>query len=127
MWCFPGDDDELFSVDEVMGRSLEDHRLELAALNCVLIGVSSQEPDTLARLASRATTTYPLLSDPQLALAQQMRLPTIQCGDERLYQRLVFISHAGRVAQVFYRVSPLACASQAAQWLSRQSHQEDDS
>lgn len=127
VWCFPGDDDELFSVDEVMGRSLEEHRLELAALNCVLIGVSSQEQDTLARLASRAKTTYPLLSDPQLALAQQMRLPTIQCGDECLYQRLVFIARAGRVAQVFYRVPPLACASRAAQWLSDQSHQEDDS
>jgi peroxiredoxin len=113
-------------VEEVMGRSLEEHRLELAELNCSLVGVSSQSQHVLVRLASRAKITYPLLSDRRLVLAERMRIPTIQSGEERLYQRLVFIARAGRVAQVFYRVAPLACASQVAQWLSGQTSRERD-
>ncbi|MGN6373114.1 MAG: redoxin domain-containing protein [Solirubrobacteraceae bacterium] len=120
VWCFPGDDDEPFSVDEVMGRSFEEHRLEFAALNCSLVGVSSQGNETLTRLAGRAKTSYPLLSDPRLTLAQCMRLPTLQCGEEQLYQRLVFIARPGHVARVFYRVRPLACAADAVGWLAEQ-------
>ncbi|MGN6371806.1 MAG: redoxin domain-containing protein [Solirubrobacteraceae bacterium] len=119
VWCFPGDD-EPFSVDEVMGRSLEEHRLELATLDCALVGVSSQRNDTLAQLASRAKTTFPLLSDPQLVLARRMGLPTVPCGEEQLYQRLVFIARPGHVARVFYRVRPLACAADAVGWLAEQ-------
>jgi peroxiredoxin len=118
VWCFPGNDDEPFSVDEVMGRSLEEHRLELAALDCVLVGVSSQRKDTLTRLASRTKTTFPLLSDPQLVLARGMGLPTVPCGEEQLYRRFAFIAHHGRVARVFHRVRPLASASEAVGWLA---------
>lgn len=119
-WCFPGDDDEPFSVDEVMGRSLEEHRLEFAALDCALVGVSSQYQDTLTRLASRSRTTFPLLSDPQLVLARRMGLPTVPCGEEQLYRRFVFITRRDRVAQVFHRAPPLASAGQAVGWLAGQ-------
>jgi peroxiredoxin len=120
VWCFPGDDDEPFSVDEVMGRSLEEHRLELAALDCAVVGVSSQRQDILARLASRAKTTFPLLSDPQLVLAQRMGLPTVPCGEEQLYRRFVFVAHRDRVAQVFHRVRPLASVGEVVRWLAGQ-------
>lgn len=124
VWCFPGDDDEPFSIDEVMGRSFEEHRLELVALDCGLVGVSSQGRDTLGRLASRAKTTYPLLSDPRLSLAGCLSLPTIQCGEERLYRWLVFIAYRGRVTRVFYRVRPWDCAAEATRWLTGQSRNE---
>lgn len=120
VWCFPGDDDEPFSVDEVMCRSLEEHRLELAALGCVLVGVSSQHQDRLTRLSRRATMTFPLLSDPQLVLAQRMGLPTVPCGEEQLYRRFVFIAHGQRVAQVFHRVRPLASVGEIVGWLAGQ-------
>lgn len=120
VWCFPGDDDEPFRVDEVMGRSLDEHRLELAALGCALVGVSSQREDALARLASRAKTTFPLLSDPQLVLAQLMGLPTVPCGEEQLYRHFVFIAHRHRVARVIHRVRPLASAGEMVGWLAGQ-------
>lgn len=126
VWCFPGDDDEPFSVDEVMGRSLEQHRLELAALDCALVGVSSQRKDTLTRLACRAKTTFPLFSDPQLVLARRMGLPAIPCGEEQLYRRFVFIAHRDRVARVFHRVRPLASASEPVGWLASQAQAGGD-
>jgi peroxiredoxin len=122
VWCFPGDDPLPWSIDEVTARSFDERRPELEALNCALVGVSSQRKATLALLASRAKTTYPLLSDPQLDLARQMRLPTLQRDGQELYRPLVFIAREGEVAQVFYRVRPLACAAQAAGWLLGQIH-----
>lgn len=124
VWCFPGDDCMPWSVDEVTARSFEERRLELEALGCALLGVSSQDNEVLAQFASRAKATYVLLSDPRLNLAHEMRLPTLWRDGQELYRRLVFIARAGHVARVFYRVRPLTCVAQAVGWLLGQAHRE---
>jgi peroxiredoxin len=118
VWCFPCHHHRL-TIDSICARSFEDHCLELAALGCQLIGVSGREHADLGRFAAYAGTDFPLLGDPDLALARLMGLPTSGEGVWTSYRRMAFIARDGRVEQVFCSLRPWRYAAQATAWLTR--------
>jgi peroxiredoxin len=49
---------------------------------------------------------YTFLSDPDLKLAQRLRLPTRQADGGRVYEFVTLATHAGEITQVFFPVDP---------------------
>jgi peroxiredoxin len=100
--------------------AFRDHHAELAGLGASMLGLSAQPLQEQVEAAGRLRLPYPLLSDPGLALAAAMRLPTFQVGRQRLYRRLTLVARAGRVVEVFYPVFPPdRNAAEVAAWLRR--------
>jgi peroxiredoxin len=83
-----------------------DHLGDLAALGARVAGLSAQSPSEQAEAAARLRLGYPLLSDPALALAEALVLPTFAVAGRRLYRRLTLVARAGRVVHVRYPVFP---------------------
>lgn len=83
-----------------------DHHAELADLGAAVYGLSSQDSAHQLEAVQRLGLPFPLLSDPDLALAHAARFPTFDVGSQRLYRRLTLIVDNGQVARVFYPVFP---------------------
>ena len=47
-----------------------------------------------------------MLSDPDLALAEALRLPTFEVAGMRLYRRLTLVARRGEIVKVLYPVFP---------------------
>jgi peroxiredoxin len=82
------------------------HYEELSELGVQVFGLSSQTPAEQAEAAMRLELPFPLLSDPGLALADQLRLPTFIADGVVRYKRLSLVLRAGRIFHVFYPVFP---------------------
>jgi peroxiredoxin len=78
----------------------------LLALGVEVAGLSAQDPERQAEVASRLGLPYPLLSDVDGALARAMGLPTFEAGDRTLLRRLTMLLRDGRVERVWYPVFP---------------------
>ena len=96
-----------------------DHHAELREAGAQAVyGLSSQSTDYQREVAARLGLPFPLLSDPQLDLAQALALPTFVVEGERLYRRLTLIVSGGVIEHVFYPVFPPDThASQVLSWL----------
>ncbi|HEY3830610.1 MAG TPA: peroxiredoxin [Solirubrobacteraceae bacterium] len=106
--------------------AFRDHVLELAAYGVSVIGLSAQPLAEQREFAQREHIPYPLLSDPELRLAQLLGLPTFEVQGRRFYRRLTFIARARRIEKVFYPIFPAhQNATQVLEWLARQA--ADDS
>ncbi len=79
---------------------------EFRQLGAAVLGISAQSPTEQREFAEREHIPFPLLSDPDLALAEALRLPTFEVGGTALYKRLTFVAKAGRIVRVFYPVFP---------------------
>jgi peroxiredoxin len=79
---------------------------ELLDLGAVVIGISAQSPAEQREFADREQIPFPLLSDPGLRLAAELRLPTFEAAGMTLYRRLTFVAEAGAIVRVFYPVFP---------------------
>lgn len=91
---------------------------ELQELGARVLGLSSQSLADQHEFAERVGLPYPILSDPELELAEALRLPTFETSGMRLYKRLTIIARAGEIAHVFYPVFPPdRNASDVASWL----------
>jgi peroxiredoxin len=100
--------------------AFRDHHAELSGLGARLLGLSAQPLEEQLETAMRLGLPYPLLSDPGLALAAALRLPTFQVGSQKLYRRLTLVARAGRVVEAFYPVFPPdRNAAEVAAWLRR--------
>ncbi|HST55986.1 MAG TPA: peroxiredoxin [Solirubrobacteraceae bacterium] len=100
--------------------AFRDHASDLAALGARVAGISAQSPAEQREFAEREHIPYPLLSDPELLLARELRLPTFDVPGMRLYRRLTFIARASRIERVFYPVFPPdRNAAEVVAWLSR--------
>jgi peroxiredoxin len=86
--------------------AFRDHAAELAALGAQVLGLSAQAPQEQAAFAAREHLPFALLSDPQLLLASELRLPTFDVAGMRLYKRITLLVEHGEVAKVFYPVFP---------------------
>lgn len=86
--------------------AFRDHVADLAAYDTTVIGISAQAPEEQQAFARRQHIPYPLLSDSGLLLAEQLGLPTFTVAGMRLYRRLTFVAHRGRIERVFYPVFP---------------------
>jgi len=84
-----------------------DHHAELRAAGAAAVfGLSSQPTDYQAELAHRLNLPFELLSDPELEVADALRLPTFTADDRRLYTRLTLVVTDGRIEHAFYPIFP---------------------
>jgi peroxiredoxin len=96
-----------------------DHFADLDALGAAVLGLSAQPLADQIEFAQRVKLPYPLLSDPGLALARALRLPTFAVAGMHLYRRLTLIAHGGEVIKAFYPVFPPdRNAAEVVAWLS---------
>jgi len=86
--------------------SFRDHVADLSAHGAHVVGISAQTAEAQAEFAEREHIPYPLLADPELRLAEAMRLPTFETAGMTLYRRLTFVARRGRIEKVFYPVFP---------------------
>jgi peroxiredoxin len=86
--------------------AFRDSLAEFTALGTAVIGVSAQSSDEQREFADREHIPFPLLSDSDLRLVDELRLPTFEVEGMTLYKRLTFIAEANRIAKIFYPVFP---------------------
>jgi peroxiredoxin len=87
--------------------AFRDHHADLLAAGASAVyGLSSQDTDYQAELAERLHLPFEILSDPALALADALRLPTFTADGSRLYARLTLIVADGRIEHAFYPIFP---------------------
>jgi peroxiredoxin len=86
--------------------SFRDLHAEIAAHGAHTLGLSAQNVADQHEVVERLGLPYALASDPLLALAEALRLPTFEVDGMRLYKRLTLIVDAGKVEHVFYPVFP---------------------
>jgi peroxiredoxin len=100
--------------------AFRDHFAELDALGAGVLGLSAQPLADQIEFAQRVDLPYPVISDPGLALAEVLRLPTLDVGAMRLYRRLTLIARRGQIVKVFYPVFPPdRNAADVLAWLSK--------
>jgi peroxiredoxin len=97
-----------------------DSLAEFSSLGAAVIGVSAQSPEDQAEFAEREHIPFPLLSDGDLKLAGELRLPTFEADGMTLYKRLSFVAEEGKVVKAFYPVFPPdRNAAEVLAWLNR--------
>jgi peroxiredoxin len=96
-----------------------DHHADLRAAGAdAVYGLSSQSTDYQAELAARLGLPFSILSDPDLALAEALDLPTFEADRERLFSRLTLIVTDGRIEHAFYPIFPPdQHAAEVLEWL----------
>lgn len=95
---------------------------DFSALGAEVVGVSTQSPDEQREFAQREHIPFALLSDPDLALASALGLPTFEVAGMTLYKRLTFVAEASAIVRAFYPVFPPdRDAAQVLGWLSTRS------
>ena len=104
--------------------AFRDHFKELQALGAGVFGLSTQTTEYQQEAVRRLHLPFELLSDPDLAFAKALRLPTFEVESMTLIKRLTLVIHDGRIEKVFYPVFPPdRHAEEVLQWLSQQSRQ----
>ena len=86
--------------------SFRDHHAELQALGARVFGLSTQDTEYQREATQRLHLPFALLSDEDLAVADNLRLPTFEVEDMVLLKRLTLIIRDGRIEKVFYPVFP---------------------
>ena len=86
--------------------AFRDHHSELKALNCNVLGLSTQTANDQREARDRLHLSFDLLSDTELRLKAALRLPTFTVAGRELYRRLTLIVKDARVEKVFYPVFP---------------------
>lgn len=99
--------------------AFRDEHDRLTGLGAALAGLSVQTVDQQRAFAGRVGIRYPLVSDPELQLAQVLGLPTFSTGGSTFYERLTLIAMGGRIAKVLYPVvAPERNAVEVIDWLT---------
>jgi peroxiredoxin/DNA-binding transcriptional MerR regulator len=100
--------------------NFRDHFQQLRAVGVQQVyGVSSQAREYQQEVVERLHLPFAMLSDEQLALAEQMGLPTFSVDGQRLYKRLTLIVRDGVVERVFYPVTaPEHHAEEVVAWVT---------
>jgi peroxiredoxin len=75
-------------------------------LGVQVFGVSSQSTAFQQEFAGRTELPYPILSDENFALTNNLKLPTFTYNGQRLIKRLAIYVNSGRIEKVFYPVFP---------------------
>jgi peroxiredoxin len=91
-----------------------------------VLGLSSDVTVHQQALVERFQLPYPLLSDPELALAAALDLPTFMARNRRFYRRLTMIVDGAQIEHVFYPVFPPdSHVDEILAWLSAQPAQPE--
>jgi peroxiredoxin len=95
-----------------------DHGAELRDLGATVVGLSAQTIEDQREAVERLGLPHAVASDPDLRVADALRLPTFEFDGRRLYKRLTLVAEQGRIVKVFYPVFPPdENASEVAVWL----------
>lgn len=88
--------------------AFRDHYQELIEAGAAAVyGLSSQDSAYQAELVERLRLPFAMLSDPDFALGDALRLPTFSApGHDRLYSRLTLIIRDGVIEHAFYPIFP---------------------
>ena len=99
--------------------SFRDHTAELRAAGITRVfGVSSQDSEYQSEAVERLRLPFAMLSDPALALADALELPTFVAGGETFYSRLTIIANGSTIEKVFFPVdNPQNHAAEIVAWL----------
>ncbi|GHE59044.1 putative thiol-specific antioxidant related protein/Peroxidoxin BcpB [Streptomyces longispororuber] len=82
-----------------------------------VLALSSDRVEYQQALVDRLHLPYPMLSDPRLTLADELKLPTFEANGQTLYRRLTLVLRGATIEHVFYPVFPPDThADQVAQW-----------
>ena len=101
--------------------AFRDHFGALRSLEARVLGLSAQPLEDQLELAERVALPYPVLSDPELRLADALELPTFRVAGMRLYRRLTLVARAERIVKAFYPVFPPdRNAAEVVAWLERE-------
>ena len=71
-----------------------------------VFGLSTQDTAYQREMAERLHLPFPVLSDENLAVANALRLPTMQVADMTLLKRLTMVISDGKIVKTFYPVFP---------------------
>ena len=98
-----------------------DHHAELLSAGAARVfGLSSQHTDCQSELAQRLRLPFAVLSDPDLALADRLQLPTFEAAGTTLYKRLTLVIADDAIEHVFYPIfPPNEHAREVLQWLRK--------
>ena len=95
-----------------------DHGAGLRELGATVVGLSAQTIEEQRETAERLQLPHAVAADPDLRLAEALRLPTFDFEDRTLYRRLALVAESGRIVKVFYPVFPPdENAAEVAAWL----------
>lgn len=83
-----------------------DSLAEFSALGVTVVGISAQSPEEQGEFAEREHIPFPLLSDSDLRLRDELRLPIFEVEGMTLYKRLTFVAEDGKIVKAFYPVFP---------------------
>lgn len=86
--------------------SFRDHHAELRALNCSVLGLSTQTTEYQREARDRLHLPFELLSDSALQLKSALHLPTFSVAGKELFKRVTIVADDGRITHVFYPVFP---------------------
>jgi peroxiredoxin len=100
--------------------AFRDHHADLLAAGAdAVYGLSSQSTEDQTEAAARLHLPFSLLSDQDLQLSDQLRLPTFEAGGETRYRRLTLIIKDSAIEHVFYPIFPPdAHAGEVLRWLT---------
>lgn len=79
---------------------------EFKILGFKIYGLSIQSPTVQKEFVQRNHIPFPILSDSQYLLTDQLNLPTFVFEGERLIKRMAFVVKKGTIEKVFYPVFP---------------------
>jgi peroxiredoxin len=98
--------------------AFRDSLAEFSALGAAVVGVSAQTPAEQREFARREHIPFALLSDAEMRLAGEPRLPSFEVEGMTLYRRLTLVAEGGLIVKAFYPVFPPdRNASEVLSWL----------
>jgi peroxiredoxin len=114
----PEDAREGPAADRAQHHAFSAERERLAVYGVRIAGVSSQTPQEQFDTITANRIDHVMLSDPDLALAHTLDLPTFEHDARSWYRRLTLLTHAGEIRWVFYPIeNATANPRQVITWL----------
>ena len=87
--------------------AFRDHYADLRAAGVAAVyGLSSQDTDYQREAVERLHLPFMMMSDAELQLASELKLPTLDAVGTTLYQRLTLVVSDSHVEHAFYPVCP---------------------
>jgi peroxiredoxin Q/BCP len=103
--------------------AVRDAREDLAALGVDVVGISPDRPEAQSRFDEKFDLGFPLLSDPDHAVAEAYGVWGEKVNYGRTYLGIIrssfLIDEEGRIARAWYKVSPAATVPNARKALGR--------
>jgi peroxiredoxin len=119
--CSPEDGRDSQVVDEAQHCAFADHWPDFLALNCRVLGMSSQSLHQQSSVVAALGVGHPLLHDADARVGRALGLPTFSVDDVDWYCRAALVVDDGVIVHAFYPLaSAVSSPGQAVAWMRRQ-------